>query len=333
VASSGRTPLSNIEKAKRKASRDYRKIIEKRNLTYDEIYDKRAGEKHMGRKPISKEEQIKRAKKEFLKSLSIHRAEARTASIVLPSLRVLLREYRVYRANDSAGRKPIDRTIALYKYREKERAKLDQAIAEPCPHETYNGRGRKPMSKAEKLEHYQNKIRETEEEIRELIKDAPESKKIYYKLREARLEARSRKQALKNNPDDEMVLHYLEESKAEVLELESKYNAQLKIEKKEELASSSPSMTDTLPSVTTPLPNSTTDTMSTNINVVEAGVIINTNSSDHEVIDLMKSKQLELDKELKVLEELEKTLLKKAQLIEQKKSLQQAIENRQQQLI
>lgn len=326
MASTGRIPLSKLEKAKRKASRDYRKIIEKRNLTYDEIYEKRAGEKHMGRKPISKEEQIKRAKKEFLESLLIHRAEAREASISLPSIRELLREYRVYRANDSAGRKGADRTIALYKYIEKERAKLDQAIAEPCPHETYTGRGRKPMSKADKLQHYQNKIRETEEEIRELIKDAPESKKIYYKLREARLEARSRKQALKNNPHDEMILHYYEDVKVQVLELENEYNEQLKKEKKEQMASSSPSMTDTLPS-------STTDAVSTNNNIVEAGVIINENFSDHEVIELMKSKQLELDEELKVLEELEKTLLKKAQLIEQKKSIQAAIENRQQKLI
>ncbi len=319
MASTGRIPLSKLEKAKRKASRDYRKIIEKRNLTYDEIYEKRAGEKHMGRKPISKEEQIKRAKKEFLESLLIHRAEAREASISLPSIRELLREYRVYRANDSAGRKGADRTIALYKYIEKERAKLDQAIAEPCPHETYTGRGRKPMSKADKLEHYQNKIRETEEEIRELIEDAPESKKIYYKLREARLEARSRKQALKNNPHDEMVLHYYEEVKAQVLEIENEYNEQLKVEKKEQM--------------TTPLPPVTTNTMSTSDNVVEAGVIINKDSSKHEVIELMKKKQLELDEEMKILQQLEETLLKKAEIIKQKRELELAIESRQQDLI
>jgi len=326
MASAGRIPLSNLEKAKRKASRDYRKIMEKRNLTYDEIYEKRAGEKHMGRKPISKEEQIKRAKKEFLKSLSIHRAEARKSSISLPSLRVLLREYRSYRANDSAGRKGADRTIALYKYREKERVKLDKAISEPCPHETYNGRGRKPMSKVDKLEHYQNKIRETEEEIRELIKDAPESKKIYYKLREIRLEARSRKQALKNNPNDEMVLHYYEEIKVQVLAIENEYNEQLKAEKKEQ-------MTTPLPSVTSTLPPVTTNTMSTNNNVVEAGVIINKDSSGHEVIELMKKKQLELDEEMKILQKLEETLLKKAEIIKQKRELDLAIENRQQDLI
>lgn len=319
MASTGRIPLSNLEKAKRKASRDYRKIMEKRNLTYDEIYEKRAGEKHMGRKPISKEEQIKRAKKEFLSSLSIHRDFARTASISLPSLRVLLREYKTYRVSDSAGRKPIDRTIALYNHIEKERAKLDQAIAEPCPHETYTGRGRKPMSKVDKLQHYQNKIRETEEEIRELIKDAPESKKIYYKLREARLEARSRKQALKNNPDDEMVLHYYEEIKAQVLEIEDEYNEQLKLEKKEQVTTPLPSVTSTLPPVST--------------NIVQAGVIINKDSSGHEVIDLMKKKQLELDEEMKILQQLEETLLKKAEIIKQKRELDLAIENRQQDLI
>ena len=123
-----------------------------------------------------------------------------------------------------------------------------------------------------------------------------------------------------------MILHYYEDVKVQVLELENEYNEQLKKEKKEQMASSSPSMTDTLPS-------STTDAVSTNNNIVEAGVIINENFSDHEVIELMKSKQLELDEELKVLEELEKTLLKKAQLIEQKKSIQAAIENRQQKLI
>lgn len=336
MASKGRTPLSDLEKAKRKAARDYRSIAEKRNLTYDDIFGKRAGNKNMGRKPISKEEQIRRAKKQFLKSLSEHRAEARKESITLPDIRSLLREYRVYRANDSAGRKSADRVIILQKYIDKERMKLDQAIADlksddvPCPLETYSGRGRKPMSKQEKVDYLSGKLEDAAREMNELLESAPKSQKIYYKLREARLEVRSLKQNRERYPDDEMVIEYLERAQDEVNELETAYNEQLKLEEKESKSKPLASSTSTLSPATTPLPNVAT-TLSNSENEVTEELF--QNRSPHEVIDNMKQDLAEVNEEIQAIEQLEEALRKKLELIKKKKLIQQGIENVQNKII
>lgn len=336
MASKGRTPLSALEKAKRKAARDYRSIAEKRSLTYDDIYGKRAGNKNMGRKPVSKEEQIRRAKKQFLKSLSEHRAEARKESISLPDIKSLLREYRVYRANDSAGRKSADRVIILQKYIDKERMKLDQAIADlksddvPCPLETYSGRGRKPMSKQEKVDYLSGKLEDAAREMNELLESAPESQKIYYKLREARLEVRSLKQNRERYPDDEMVIEYLERAQDEVSELETAYNEQLKLEKKEAKSKPLPSSTSTLSPATTPLPSVATTLSNSESEVAEE---LFQNRSPHEIIDNMKQDLAEVNEEIQAIEQLEEALRKKLELIKKKKLIQQGIENVQNKII
>lgn len=322
MASKGRTPLSALEKAKRKAARDYRSIAEKRSLTYDDIYGKRAGNKNMGRKPVSKEEQIRRAKKQFLKSLSEHRAEAREESIDLPDIKSLLREYRTYRANDSAGRKSADRVIILQKYIDKERIKLDQAIADlnsddvPCPLETYSGRGRKPMSKQEKVDYLNGKLEDAAREMSGLLENAPESQKIYYKLREARLEVRTLKQNKERYPHDEMIVEYLERALDEVSKLETAYNEQLKLEKKEAKSK--------------PLPNSTS-TLSNSENEVTEELF--QNRSPHEVIDNMKQDLAEVEEEIKRLELLEEVLRRKEVFIKKKKLIQQGIKNIQNKII
>lgn len=329
MASKGRTPLSALEKSKRKAARDYRSIAEKRSLTYDDIYGKRAGNKNMGRKPVSKEEQIRRAKKQFLKSLSEHRAEARKESISLPDIRQLLREYRTYRANDSAGRKSADRVIILQKYIDKERMKLQQAIHElgnddvPCPLETYTGRGRKPMSKQQKVDYLASKLEEAAREMNELLKSAPESQKIYYKLREARLEVRALKKSREQRPHDEMVIEYLERAQDEVSELETAYNEQLKIEKKEPKSKPLPSSKAASPSVAV--------TMSNSQNEVSEDLF--QSRSPHEIIENMKQDLAEVEEEINRLELLEEVLRKKEEFIKKKKLIQQGIKNVQNKII
>lgn len=336
MASKGRTPLSALEKAKRKAARDYRSIAEKRSLTYDDIYGKRAGNKNMGRKPVSKQEQIRRAKKQFLKSLSEHRAEARKESIDLPNVKSLLREYRTYRANDSAGRKSADRVIILQKYIEKERMKLQQAIHDlgnddvPCPLETYIGRGRKPMSKQQKVDYLASKLEEAAREMNELLKSAPESQKVYYKLREARLEVRALKKSREQGPHDEMVIEYLERAQDEVSELEAAYNEQLKLEKKESKSKSLPSSTSALSPAETPLPSMATTLLNSENEVTEE---LFQNRSLHEVIDNMKQDLAEVEEEIMRLEFLEEVLRKKEEFIKKKKLIQQGIKNVQNKII
>ncbi|GAA6170727.1 hypothetical protein NBRC116592_03970 [Colwellia sp. KU-HH00111] len=323
MASAGRAPLSKLEKAKRKASRDYRKIFEKRALTYDDIYEKRSGNKNMGRKPISKTEQIKRAKNDFLKSLSEHRAEARNESISLPGIRTLLREYKSYRANDSAGRKGSDRVITLSKYIDKEQIKLDKAMSEPCPLETYNGRGRKPMSRDEKKVHYEAKIQEAHDEINELLAKAVPSQLIYYKLREARAEVRRLKKLSIAQPLDDMIKDHLRIHEDKVAELQKEYDYQVHMENK--------GTKRTLASVTKPLSNSVLENEPLDRSDIKA--VVPTNLSEHEVIELLKEQQNKLDEEMRILDELEETLRRKAQVLKQKRELQEAIDIKQRQLI
>ncbi|MBR8842314.1 hypothetical protein [Pseudoalteromonas sp. JC3] len=338
MASKGRTPLSALEKAKRKAARDYRRIAEKRSLTYDDIYGKRAGNKNMGRKPVSKEEQIRRAKKQFLKSLSEHRAEARKESIDLPDIKSLLREYRTYRANDSAGRKSADRYLILKKHLKKENEKLLQAQRElesddiPCPLETYSGRGRKPMSKREKVKYLSDKVTEVVLEMEEVYKKVPESQKIYYELRDARLELRELRENLKNQklaPFDD-VLAAREELEQKVSELETAYNEQLKLEKKESKSKPLQSSTSALSPTTTPLPSVAT-TLSNSENEVTEELF--QNRSPHQVIDNMKQDLAEVEEEIKRLELLEEVLRKKEEFIKKRKLIKQGIENIQNKII
>jgi hypothetical protein len=327
MASAGRTPLSMLEKAKRKASRDYRKLIEKRNLTYDDIFEKRAGNKNMGRKPVSKSEQVRRAKVDFLESLLEHRAEAREDSISLPSIRVLLRDYISYRATDSAGRKGSDRVITLLKYIDKEQGKYYKAKNGPCPMETYNGVGRKPMSKYEKKVHYQHKINEAQTEVQELIETAPKSQQIYYDLRLERLEVRRLKKLVSESPGNDHLRDNLSEHERNVIELENKYNNQLVIEKKEGTQNSDKSVSNLAMSL------SKSDLENESSDIYDDKVVVVTNISGHEKLDLLKYKQLELDEELKSLNDLEKILREKYLLLKKKRELQETIDIKQRQLI
>jgi hypothetical protein len=327
MASTGRTPLSKLEKAKRKASRDYRKLIEKRNLTYDDIFEKRAGNKNMGRKPVSKFEQVRRAKVDFLESLLEHRAVAREDSISLPVIRVLLRDYITYRATDSAGRKGSDRVITLLKYIDKEQSKYDKAMNESCPMETYNGIGRKPMSKSEKEVHYQHKINEAQNEVQELIEAAPKSQQIYYDLRLERLEVRRLKKLVSESPGNDHLRHNLSEHERNVINLEDNYNNQLVIEKKEGASNSATLVSSLAMSV------SNSDLESEGIDLHDDKLVVVTNISGHEKLDLLKDKQIELDEELKSLNDLEEILREKYLLLKKKRELQETIDIKQRQLI
>ncbi|APD85411.1 hypothetical protein BM527_04545 [Alteromonas sp. Mex14] len=326
MASKGRAPLSELEKAKRKAARDYRKIAEMKNLSYDDIYGKRTGDKNMGRKPVSKEEQIRRAKVAFLKSLSVHRAEALKEAIELPSIRDLLKEYRVYRASDLAGRKGADRVIKLLNYIEKKAAKLDEYERNPCPMREYNGKGRKPMYKEEAIEYYNKKIADARREIEELKKDMPKSQHIYYELREARLSLRRSKARAKDSSVDFAYFDSLEILNNRVSELEAEYKEQLKKEKKEGMTTSSPSLTTTLPNLASASSNLANEVPEPSFEKPEP-------ISTHEQVKELKAELSEVNEGIEVLTQLEEVLRKKAIFLQRKREIEQAIESKVKDLI
>jgi len=231
MASPGRTPLSAMEKAKRAAARKYRKIAEIKNLTYEDIFGMRAGDKNMGRKPVPKEIQVQRAKRDFLDSLLEYRAEAHKDHVVLGPVREQLRELRDYKKDENPGRKAADKVIVLKDYIRKETVKLEKAKQESCALEAWSGRGRKPMSKEEKIEHFNKKIAETQEEIDAIVANAPAHQQIYYKLHDARLDVRRIKASI-SEFDDKEVPKDLAESLAQATlarsSLEKEHDAALK---------------------------------------------------------------------------------------------------------
>lgn len=204
----GRSHLSDLEKSKRGAARKYRKLLEIKKLTEEEILGSRKGLKHMGRPAVSKAERIRRAKADFLVELNNYRSCAAQDSILLGSVREQLLELRSYKAEESIGRKKADRVIELKEYIRREHIRLAQAQHEPCSLERFSGRGRKPMSKEEKIAHHQARIAETQAEVDLLIAAAPFHQQLYYELHDARLEV-SRIKAAIDDVGSEIVSEFL----------------------------------------------------------------------------------------------------------------------------
>lgn len=226
----GRSHLSDLEKSKRGAARKYRKLLEIKKLTEEEILGSRKGLKHMGRPAVSKAERIRRAKADFLVELNNYRSCAAQESILLGSVREQLLELRSYKAEESIGRKKADRVIELKEYIRREHIRLAQALHEPCSLERFSGRGRKPMSKEEKIAHHQARIAETQAEIDVLIAAAPVHQQLYYELHDARLEV-SRIKAAIDDIDREIVPESLVAALADAEiqrdNVERKFNASL----------------------------------------------------------------------------------------------------------
>ena len=127
-----------------------------------------------------------------------------------------------------------------------------------------------------------------------------------------------------------MVIEYLERAQDEVSELETAYNEQLKLEKKESKSKPLQSSTSALSPTTTPLPSVAT-TMSNSENEVTEELF--QNRSPHEVIDNMKQDLAEVEEEIMRLEFLEEVLRKKEEFIKKKKLIQQGIKNVQNKII
>lgn len=230
MSTPGRSHLSDLEKSKRGAARKYRKLLEIKKLTEDEILGSRKGLKHMGRPAVSKEERIRRAKADFIAELNNYRSCAAQESILLSTVRQQLRELRTYRSEENIGRKKADRVIELKEYIRREHIRLAQAQHKPCPLERFSGRGRKPMSKEEKIAHHQARIAETQAEVDLLIAAAPFHQQLYYELHDARLEVSRIKAAIDDVGSEivsESLVTALADAEIQRDNIERKFNAAL----------------------------------------------------------------------------------------------------------
>jgi len=300
MAKAGRTPLSRKEKAKRKAARDYRKYLEVKQLSSHDINSSRVGNKKMGRKPIPIAEQSSRAKSQFLESLDEYRNILTDEKTPLPELKVILQELRVYRLNDAAGRKKANRTIALMSYVKKQRELLELAEASPCLLKNYSGRGRKPMSKEQKIEHYQQKIKDAQTEIEHFLSSCAKSEQLYYYIINSRDELTRVESFLKSNSDDENANHLRDHLLEGIPSLEKAYQ--------DALIEESQSSND---------PGELTKN-----NTLSEGVIAESTTK----LQALRNEQVLIDEEIKALNELELLLRKKINLLERNRTVNVEIE-------
>jgi hypothetical protein len=335
MPSPGRTPLSEHEKAKRLAARKYRKLIEVRNMTEDDLLGMRVGDKNMGRKPVPIPKQIKRAKKEFLSALNNYRDESQKIHVDMSDIKAVLRELKVYRSDEKTGRKAADKVIQLKDFLRKETAKLEEAKEEECALKNWSGKGRPPMSKEEKIEHFAKKVADIQNEINELIANAPLHKQLYYSLNDIRLEVRRKKALLKEDLSDEAE----NQVKADLLALEAQrdaleeeFNQELKAagisnvkdideETESEVATELSKVAEYLSKVTKTLPNSA----KSSIEDIEALLSEHLNNKD-ELVQILRDRLAENQKEQSDLAILTSILLRRYELKAEQEKLDNMIQ-------
>jgi hypothetical protein len=300
MAKAGRTPLSRKEKAKRKTARDYRYYLEIKQLSLHDINSSRVGNKKMGRKPIPITEQRSRAKSKFLNSLNEYRNILTDEQTVIPKLKIMLLELRGYRLNDAAGRKKANRTISLIGYVKKQRELLELAEASTCSLQNYSGRGRKPMSKVQKIEHYQQKIKDAQTKIEDFLSSCSKSEQLYYYIVNSRDELTRVEVFLKSNPDDENANHLKDHLLEGIPSLEKAYQDAL-------IEESQPSnMPNDRP------PNNTLSEKN--------------DAESTSKLQALRNEQVLIDEEIKILNELELLLRKKLDLLERNRAVKVEIE-------
>ena len=300
MAKAGRTPLSRKEKAKRQTARDYRHYLEIKQLSLQDINSSRVGNKKMGRKPIPIAEQISRAKSQFLNSLNEYRNILADEKTEIPKLKIMLLELRGYRLNDAAGRKKANRTISLIAYVKKQRALLELAEASPCSLQNYSGRGRKPMSKEQKIEHYQQKIKDAQTKIEDFLSSCSKSEQLYYYIVNSRDELTRVEVFLKSNPDDENANHLKDHLLEGIPSLEKAYQDAL-IEESQ--------------------PSNTPNDRPPNNTLSEKNDAESTSK-----LQALRNEQVLIDEEIKILNELELLLRKKISLLERNRAVKVEIE-------
>lgn len=346
MASPGRTPLTDLEKAKRLAARTYRKLIEIRNMTEDDFLGMRKGDLKMGRKQIAHSVQIERAKKEFLSALIKYRDESQKVHVDGFNLRAELRELKEYRKHEKLGRKSADKVIQIKDLIRKELDKLEKAKEQDCPLKSWSGKGRPPMSREDRIKFIEDKISQYQSEIGDLIKDAPTHLKLYYQLHDKRIEVRNLNMTISSYGDEEVpkkLTEQLDKLTAERDEIEQEMNDEMRkngvksikevqiVKEKAkktakrllDAAKTLPKVTETLPNSAETLPNSTQtmpnmETLS--LEDLETHLSKHLNNED-EIVQLLRNRLAANEKEDYDLAILSSILLRRYELRAEKEKL------------
>lgn len=207
----GRKKLSDLDKAKSRASRNHKKYLatitdefkidlEKKQMQYNN------SENRMGRPPKKLYVIQENAITAYKDALKEYRALEKAAGISPISEEEIVE----FKKNDNAGRLAKDEVIALMKLIRRTEAQLTDAQNEDeSKFEKPTGAGRPSMTKSEKILHYRNKLLLAKEDLKEMLSKKSASEVIYYELfdlknvrRAINTEANALKKLAKNNTNN-----------------------------------------------------------------------------------------------------------------------------------
>ncbi len=241
----GRPRMSALEKAKSRAARDYRHYLHTFTEEFeDEVERKRVqfseSSERMGRPPLSLKDHQEKARIRWDESWAEYVKQCERDGVEPESPKHLGR----FKAKDKAGRRGHDRVLYLLKYIRQQQRKANDA--EQVPDEEYEKalrqtRGRTPMPKTQKVQHYREKAEKAKQEVLEIVANLPRSEQLYYKIYDLKVDRRQARMCI-NKPDNsqavalglsaEQALHKIKELDAQINALEAERAEALRKEKR-----------------------------------------------------------------------------------------------------
>ncbi|MBA6303467.1 hypothetical protein [Colwellia sp. MB02u-14] len=190
----GRKKLSELDKAKSKASRLYWKHQDTLTTEFSEEHVAKelqfsTSEKQMGRPPLKLSLIQNRALKDYSESLADYREIEQNEGVEAVSDNEIID----YKKSDRAGRKAKDEILHIKKYIRRTQRQINDIKAQDnsdfaLEHE---GPGRPGKSKLDKIALYQQRIDDAELEIEKLMIDKAAHEIVYYELFELKNDRRT----------------------------------------------------------------------------------------------------------------------------------------------
>jgi hypothetical protein len=194
IIMAGRKKLSELDKAKSKASRLYWKHQETLTSEFaDEHVAKEVQfaetEKKMGRPPLKLSLIQSRALNDYSDALAQYREIEQNEGVESVSDQEIIE----YKKSDRAGRKAKDEVLHIKKYIRRTQKQVDDIKAEndTSTKVEHEGPGRPGMGNSEKADYYEKRIKEAETQVARLLLDKAEHEVIYYELFELKNDRRT----------------------------------------------------------------------------------------------------------------------------------------------
>jgi hypothetical protein len=190
----GRKKLSELDRAKSKASRMYWKHQDTLTTEFaDEHVAKEVQfaetENRMGRPPLKLSVIQSRALNDYSDALAQYREVEQKHGVESISDQDIID----YKKSDRAGRKAKDEVLHIKKYIRRTQKQVNDIKAENDTSDKleHKGPGRPSMGNSQKVDYYEKRIKEAEAEVAKLLIDKAEHEVIYYELFELKNDRRT----------------------------------------------------------------------------------------------------------------------------------------------